>query len=93
MDRVGHAYLFSRTARDWQNHRGADPGEGPKLPAEDRGARPCNKCEHCKTANEGRFLDLIEMDAASNTGVDDVRELRGQDRFFSIAGTVQDLHH
>ncbi|MCP4541239.1 MAG: DNA polymerase III subunit gamma/tau [Chloroflexi bacterium] len=38
--------------------------------------RPCNECVICQAVNEGRLLDLIEIDAASNTGVDDVRELR-----------------
>lgn len=38
--------------------------------------RPCNKCTICQAVNQGRLLDLIEIDAASNTGVDDVRELR-----------------
>jgi DNA polymerase-3 subunit gamma/tau len=38
--------------------------------------RPCNECDICVAINEGRLLDLIEIDAASNTGVDDVRELR-----------------
>ncbi|NLE99674.1 MAG: DNA polymerase III subunit gamma/tau [Anaerolineales bacterium] len=38
--------------------------------------RPCNQCAICEAVNEGRLIDLIEIDAASNTGVDDVRELR-----------------
>ena len=38
--------------------------------------RPCNQCAICQAVNERRLLDLIEIDAASNTGVDDVRELR-----------------
>ena len=38
--------------------------------------RPCNACAICQAVNERRLLDLIEIDAASNTGVDDVRELR-----------------
>jgi DNA polymerase-3 subunit gamma/tau len=38
--------------------------------------RPCNECRICLAINEGRLLDLIEIDAASHTGVDDVRELR-----------------
>ena len=37
---------------------------------------PCNDCEPCKAVGEGRALDLIEMDAASNRGIDDIRELR-----------------
>jgi len=37
-------------------------------------AEPCNKCANCKAINENSFIDLIEIDAASNTGVDNVRE-------------------
>lgn len=39
-------------------------------------AEPCNKCQHCLLMNEGRTLDVIEIDAASHTGVDNIRELR-----------------
>jgi DNA polymerase-3 subunit gamma/tau len=41
---------------------------------EDVAQRPCNRCRICQAINEGRLLDLIEMDAASHTGVDNVRE-------------------
>ncbi|HLC95385.1 MAG TPA: DNA polymerase III subunit gamma/tau, partial [Patescibacteria group bacterium] len=37
---------------------------------------PCNKCQHCLLMAEGRSLDIIEIDAASHTGVDNIRELR-----------------
>lgn len=37
---------------------------------------PCNKCSSCKEINEGRSMDLIEIDAASNRGIDEIRELR-----------------
>lgn len=37
---------------------------------------PCNKCESCQMINSGRALDLIEIDAASNRGIDDIRDLR-----------------
>lgn len=37
---------------------------------------PCNKCSACQEVNEGRSLDLIEIDAASNRGIDEIRELR-----------------
>lgn len=43
--------------------------------------RPCNQCDLCKAVNEGRFLDLIEIDAASNTSVEDVRDLRDKISF------------
>ncbi|MFZ2300207.1 MAG: DNA polymerase III subunit gamma/tau [Candidatus Moraniibacteriota bacterium] len=39
-------------------------------------AEPCNKCTHCLLMTEGRSLDVIEIDAASHTGVDNIRELR-----------------
>jgi DNA polymerase III subunit gamma/tau len=39
---------------------------------------PCNKCSSCKAITEGRCLDLIEIDAASNRGIDDIRELKSK---------------
>jgi DNA polymerase-3 subunit gamma/tau len=42
---------------------------------------PCNKCESCKEINEGNSLDLIEVDAASNRGIDEIRELRDGIKF------------
>src|ERR671925_364583 len=38
-------------------------------------AEPCGQCEHCRAIAEDRHVDVIEMDAASRTGIDDVREL------------------
>ncbi len=43
---------------------------------EKNSAEPCNHCEHCLRTDEGRSLDIIEIDAASHTGVDNIRELR-----------------
>lgn len=40
------------------------------------GERPCNKCSICVAITEGRFLDLIEVDAASNRGIDEIRDIR-----------------
>ncbi len=44
-------------------------------------SRPCGKCDYCQAVNQGRFLDLIEIDAASNTSVEDVRDLRDKINF------------
>ncbi len=45
-----------------------------------KGEEPCNKCDSCKAITGGNFLDVIEIDAASNTGVDDIRDLRDKIR-------------
>jgi len=54
--------------------------------AEDPGQRPCDRCPHCEAINAGRFMDLIEIDAASNTSVDDVRALRDKINFSPSEG-------
>ncbi len=46
---------------------------------------PCGVCEHCVAISEGRHIDVIEMDAASHTGVDDVREIIDAVRYASVS--------
>lgn len=73
-NRLHHAYLFSGT-------RGVGKTSIARLFAKglncEHGvsAEPCGQCEHCKAIEEGRFIDLIEIDAASRTKVEDTREL------------------
>lgn len=47
---------------------------------------PCNKCESCVRYNEGAALDIVEIDAASNRGIDEIRELRDAVRYSSSHG-------
>jgi len=78
-DRLAHAFILTgvrgvgktTTARIIAralNCVGADGAGGPT-------SEPCGVCEHCKAITEDRHVDVLEMDAASRTGVDDIREL------------------
>jgi len=73
-DRLHHAYLFTGT-------RGVGKTSIARIFAKSLNcetgitATPCGKCEACKAIDEGRFVDLIEVDAASRTKVEDTREL------------------
>jgi DNA polymerase III subunit gamma/tau len=76
LGRVGHAYLFAGPRGTGKTTTARLLAKAVNCLAEELAARPCNSCRFCEAINEGRFLDLIEIDAASNTGVDDVRDLR-----------------
>jgi len=73
-DRLSHAYLFSGL-------RGSGKTSTARIFAKallcEKGAtsHPCGICGHCVMANEGSHMDIIEMDAASNRGIDDIKDL------------------
>jgi DNA polymerase-3 subunit gamma/tau len=80
-DRVAHAYLFC-------GPRGSGKTSSARLLAKavncehpEPAERPCNVCASCVAINEGRATDIIEIDAASNRGIDDMRDLREKARF------------
>jgi DNA polymerase-3 subunit gamma/tau len=80
-DRIVHAYLFAGPRGTGKTSTARLLAKAANCLAGSLADRPCNRCERCMAVNEGRFLDLIEIDAASNTSVDDVRDLRDKIHF------------
>ncbi len=76
LNRIAHAYLFTGTRGTGKTSTARILAKAVNCLDPDVNRRPCNRCAICRAINEERLLDLVEIDAASNTGVDNIRDLR-----------------
>ena len=74
--KVSHAYLFTGSRGTGKTTTARILAKAVNCLSPEKNGDPCDKCENCLAIKNGSFLDLIEIDAASNRGIDDIRSLR-----------------
>lgn len=86
-DRIGHAYLFCGTRGTGKTSAAKIFARAVNCPhAAEHDGSPCNECETCKSIASGRDMNVFEIDAASNNGVDNIRDIREQVEYPPVKG-------
>ena len=86
-DRIGHAYLFCGTRGTGKTSAAKIMARAVNCPhAAEHGGNPCNSCEVCEAIKTGRAMNVFEIDAASNNGVDNIRDIREQVEYPPVIG-------
>ena len=74
--RIGHAYLFTGARGVGKTSAARIYAKAPQLREPVPAAEPCNACDACRAITAGQDVDVVEIDAASNRGIDEIRQLR-----------------
>ncbi|MBI5414349.1 DNA polymerase III subunit gamma/tau [Candidatus Peregrinibacteria bacterium] len=88
-EKPAHAYIFSGPRGTGKTSTARIFGKALNCLRPTREGEPCNSCSNCEEINTARFVDLIEIDAASNTGVDHIRDLRDKIGFSPTSGKAK----